>query len=131
MSTYRVGSGSKQITFETDINTFGLAASRAIVLNIQTNEPEITVGHSVNATGDIARKDIGTCDFLVGKRLSIMTKIDLLDDLPQRKKEAERLNAKYILDEGPDGLLSVSDPMKVISKDFKTVILYREFDLIV
>ena len=51
-------------------------------------------------------------------------------DLSLLKKEAERLGAKYILDEGPDGPLSVSDPMKVISKDFKTVILYRQFDLI-
>ena len=131
MSTYRVGSGTSQITLEVDINTFGLAASRAIVLNILSQDPETTVGHSLNATGDIPLKDIGTRDFLVGKRLSIMTKIDLLGDLPERKKEAERLSAKYTLDQGPNGPLSVSDPMKVISKDFKTVILYREFDLII
>ncbi len=129
MSNYRVGSGSSQITLEVDINTFGLAASRAIVLNILSNDPETTVGHSLNATGDIPRKDIGSRDFLVGKRLSIMTKIDLLGSLAERKKEAERLTAKYILHQGPDGPLSVSDPMKVIAKDFKTVILYREFDL--
>ena len=130
MSTYKVGNGSKQITLAADIDTFGLAASRAIVLDIHTSDPETTVGHSVDATGDISRVDIGVCDSLKNKRLSVMTKIDLVGDLPARKKEAQRLGAKYILDDGPEGSKSFSDPQKIISGDFMTVILFKTVDLI-
>ena len=130
MSTYKVGKGTKQITLAADIDTFGLAASRAIVLDIKTNDPEVKVGHSVDATGDISRTDIGTCEVLKGKRLSIMTKIDLVGDKASRKKEAERLGAKYILDEGAEGLQVFTDPDKEISDDGTTVILYKEIDFI-
>jgi hypothetical protein len=130
MSTYKVGNGNKQITLAADINTFGLAASRAIILDINTTDPEITVGNSVDATGDISRTDIGTCDTINGKRLSIMTKIDLIGDLEARKKNAESTGAKYFLDEGADGHKSFSDPLKEVSQDFTTVILFKTIDLI-
>ena len=130
MSTYKIGNGSKQITLAVDIDSFGLAASRAIIVDLNTNDPVITVGHSVDATGDITRTDIGLCDSLKNKRLSIMTKIDLIGSLDSRKKEAARLNAKYILDEGVEGSKSFSDAEKIISDDVTTVILYKEVDFI-
>jgi hypothetical protein len=130
MSTYKVGNGPKQITLAADIDTFGLAASRAIIVDIDTNEPALTVGLSVDATGDISNTDLGACDSLKDKRLSIMTKIDLIGDLDTRRKEADRLGAKYILDEGPEGLKSFADPVKVVSDDVTSVILFKEIDLI-
>jgi hypothetical protein len=130
MSTYKIGNGSKQITLAVDIDSFGLAASRAILVDVNTNDPEVTVGHSADATGDIARTDIGLCDALKNKRLSIMTKIDLIGSPGNRKKEADRLSGKYILDDGAEGTKSFSDAEKIISDDVTTVILYKEIDLI-
>jgi hypothetical protein len=130
MSTYKIGNGPKQITLAVDVDSFGLAASRAIIVDVNTDDPVITAGHSVDATGDIARTDIGRCDALQNKRLSIMSKIDLIGSLETRKKEAARLSAKYILDEGAEGSKSFSDGEKIIADDVTTVILYKEIDLI-
>ncbi len=130
MSTYKVGNGQQQIKFAADIDTFGLAASRAITVNLATNDPAVTVGHSLDATGDIPRKEIGTADSLAGKRLAILTKIDLVGDEDARKKESKRLTAKYFLDNGAAGYKVFDDPEKTISDDFFSVILYKEIDLI-
>ena len=130
MNTYHVGDSNGQITIAADIDTFGLAASRAIVLDLQIEESATTVGTSVDATGDISARDIGSAFLLAGKRLSVVTKIDLLGSEQDRQREAERLNGRYMIDNGADGLRIFIDPEKVFSDDGKTVILFFVIDLI-
>jgi len=129
MSTYNVGKGSQQIRLAVDIDTIGLAASRAIAVDLNSTDPATPVAHSDNATGDIAQKQIGTAKVLKNKRLSVLTKIDLIGDLDSRKKESERISGKYILDDGKDGHMVFDDPDKVVADDFTTVILFKQVDL--
>jgi len=129
MSTYKVGIQSQQIKLSVDINTFGLAASRAIVLDMASTAPGITVAKSQNATGDIPRKNIGTAVMLANKRLSILSKIDLVGSDEDNELEAGRVGAKYILDDGEEGHIEFDDPVKKIAADFSTVILFKVIDL--
>lgn len=129
MSTYRVGKGQQQIKLSVDITTIGLAASRAIVVDLNSNDPALPVAHSDNATGDIAQTKIGTAKSLKNKRLSVLTKIDLIGSIAEKKKESERLTGKYILDDGIDGHQIFDDPDKIVADDFSVVILYKEIDL--
>lgn len=131
MSTYKVGNGSQQIKLAVDIDTIGLAASRAIVVDLRSRTPAIAVAHSDNATGDIVQKQIGMATALAGKRHSIMTKIDLIgDDLDAKKIECDRLTGKYFLDFGEEGHKEFDDPIKTVATDFSTVILFKVIDLI-
>ncbi|MEP7239038.1 MAG: hypothetical protein ABI685_14260 [Ferruginibacter sp.] len=129
MSTYNVGKGSQQIRLAVDIDTIGLAASRAIVVDLNSTDPAVPVAHSDNATGDIAQKQIGKPKALKAKRLSVLTKIDLIGSEDERKKESERISAKYILDDGKDGHVVFDDGVKVVADDFTTVILFKQVDL--
>jgi hypothetical protein len=129
MSTYDVGKGSQQIRLAVDIDTIGLAASRAIIVDLNSADPAKPVAHSENATGDIAQKQIGTAKGLKNKRLSILTKIDLIGDPGDLKKECERITGKYILDDGKEGHVVFNDPQKVVADDFSTVILFKQIDL--
>ena len=131
MSTYQVGDGPTQIKLAVDLDTVGLAASRALVLDLNSSDPSITVGKSLDATGDIPRKDIGTAASLKNKRLSILTKIDLIaGSTADKKRESERLTMKYILEDGSQGHAAFTDPDKIVADDFSTVILFKEVDLI-
>src|SRR4051812_34529729 len=103
MNSYQVGSGTNNIILAADINTVGLAASRAIVLVVSGNDPGTPVAHSVDATGDIQTQSIGQPATLKGQRLSVFTKIDLLGpDAATRQQEAQNLGATYTLS-GGDG----------------------------
>lgn len=131
MSTYQVGNGTQQIKLAVDVaDIIGLAASRAIVVDLNSSDPSITVAKSLDAAGDIPRKDIGTAISLKNKRLSVLTKIDLIGSLEDRKKEAEKASAKYIFDDGDEGHTVFNDPEKTIADDFTTVVLFKEVDLI-
>jgi hypothetical protein len=130
MGTYKVGTGSQKIGLMVDIDTFGLAASRASVIDISTEDPSVSVGHSADATGDIQTVEIGTPQFLARKRLAVFTKIDLVGDPETRKKESERLGGKYILEHGADGRMVFTNADKTINGDFSSVLLYFEIDLI-
>ncbi len=113
-----------------DIDTIGLAASRAIIIDINSPGPGSPVAHSENATGDIAQKEIGNADAVKNKRLSILTKIDLIGDLEARKTESKRLTGKYTLSGGEDGLKEFNDPIKTVHDNFSTVFLHKPIDLI-
>jgi hypothetical protein len=130
MDTYQVGSGAQQINLAVDINTLGLAASRAIVLDLSLPAPALTVGVSSNATGDIQEREIGTADSLKNMRLSILTKIDLIGDQESNRAESERLTGIYSLNSGSEGFKMFDKPEKTVAADFSSVVLFQIIDLI-
>lgn len=130
MNTYQVGTGSPQIKLTVDIDTLGLAASRAVVFNTQTDEPSIKVGTSANASGDIAQTQIVVPGSLQNMRLSVLTKIEIIGDNDLKKKECQRLSGKYILDAGSEGHKVFDNPQKTIADDFSGVILNMYIDFI-
>lgn len=130
MEIYQVGNGLQQIKMAVDIDTFGLAASRAVVFDMATDDPSHNVGCSTNATGDISQTPIGQATSLQNKRLSVLTKIDLIGDASFKQKESERLGGKYILDDGTDGHKVFDNPEKTIANDFSSVILSMYIDFI-
>ena len=128
MATYQVGDGTQQINLAVDIDTFGLAASRAIVFDTATNDPTHKVGCSTTATGDIPQTPIGQAMLLQNKQLSVITKIDLNGDASFKQKESARLGGKYILDDGLDGHQVFDNPEKTVADDFSSVILSMFID---
>jgi len=130
MDTYRVGNGAQQINLAVDINTLGLAASRAIVLDLSSPAPALTVGVSTNATGDIQEREIGIPDSLKNMRLSILTKIDLIGDQASNSAESERLTGIYSLNNGAEGFKMFDKPEKTVAADFSSVVLFQIIDLI-
>ena len=130
MATYQVGNGTQQIKMAVDIDTFGLAASRAVVFDIATQDPSHKVGCSTNATGDISQTQIGQAESMQNKRLSVLTKIDLIGDASFKQKESVRLGGKYIIDDGLGGHQVFDNPEKTISTDFSSVILSMDIDFI-
>ncbi len=110
-NTYNIGSSQAPITLEAEIDTVGLAASRAIVLLVAGTDPGTAVAHSVDATGDIAQQSIGDYSTLKGMRLSVFTKISLTgDDQPTRATEAAAVGGTYTLTGGDGGAGSYSNP---------------------
>jgi hypothetical protein len=108
---YNIGSSTGQISLEADINTIGLAASRAIVLDTIGTDPGTAVAHSVDATGSIAEQNIGDNTALKGMRLSIFTKISLTgSDAVSRATEVAAIGGSYTLDGGDDGQKTYNDP---------------------
>ena len=129
--SYDVGKDPNRISLMVDIDTIGLAASRATVIDLASTDPATSVAHSVNATGDIAEQEIGTAKTLKNKRLSILSKIDLIGDKDENEKESKRIAVKYYLNGGKDGYLYFDDPVKVVADDFSTVFLLMQIDLTV
>jgi hypothetical protein len=131
METYRVGNGTTQISMSADISTISLAASRALVVDLNSSDPGKPVGHSADATGDISKREIGTADALRGQRLSIFTRIDILGSSPEeRKKEYERATGYYTLSGGTDGDRIFNSPDKSANTDYSTMILHQLIDLV-
>lgn len=129
MKTYKTGTGLQQVTLAVDIRTFGLAASRAFVMNPMTGGAPQSVAHSNNATGDIPPADIGVAAQLAGMRLGVFASVDLIGDQEARKKESETLGGSCFLDGGADGRREFSEPDKTVSPDYAKVTLYFEIDL--
>lgn len=120
---YNAGNGAGQVTLAVDISTFGLAASRAVVIDSSNNQT--TVAHSVNATGDIAQQQIGAANTLSGKWLRVLTKVDIVsNDQNERQQEYNNITAAYTLDGGADGnkVFNAADT-KTASDDFTTAFL--------
>ena len=130
METYKVGNGDQPIKLAVDIDTLGLAASRAIVLIVASTDTGKAVAHSKDATGDIAKKIIGKASELEGKRLSVFTRIDLIGTDEERKREAERTTATYQLEGGIDGNLKFGDSRKIVNDEFTRIFLHKPIDLI-
>ena len=134
MDSYKAGSGLLQILLSTDITTIGLAGSRATVFIPGSGNPSIPVAHSVDATGDIPVSAIGLPASLKGKRISIMSKIDLsiVGDREAREKEFNKLSSRYFLDGGPEHLRKFdASPDEVThSDDFNTVLIFKTIDIV-
>lgn len=112
-NTYNIGSITNQISLEADIDTVGLAASRAIVLDVNGTDRGTAVAHSVDATGAIAEQNIGDKSTLKGLRLSVFTKITLTgDDATGRATEADAIGGTYKLNGGDDGAKTFTNPTK-------------------
>ena len=130
MSTYQTGNGSQQINFAVDISTVGLAASRAITINLDSPAPGKPIAHSDNATGDIDAKDIGPAVELQGLRLSTVTRVDFWGSDEQRKAQYNSLSAKYILDGGNDGNKIYNDPKITVDAGYNVAIVSKNIDLV-
>jgi hypothetical protein len=131
METYPVGNGAIQISMSADISTISLAASRALVVDLNSSDPGKPVGHSADATGDISKTGIGTAAALRGLRLSIFTRIDVLgSSLEERKKEYDRATGYYSLSGGTNGDTNFNTPDKSANADYSTMILHQLIDLV-
>jgi hypothetical protein len=103
-NTYNIGNSTSQITLEADINTVGLAATRAFVLDVAGTDPGTAVAHSNDASGNLPPQPIGDFNLLKGKRLTVFTKISLTgSDATTRATEAQSVSGIYILSGGDDG----------------------------
>jgi len=129
MITYNIGNSTKQIKLTVEIDTIGLVASRASLLDLNSIKPSTSVGNSENATGNIPTRNIGKGNEIKNMQLSILSKIDLLGDLASRKKESARITGKYDLENGQEGHMTFGEPEKVVSDDFVTVFLLMEINL--
>ncbi|MBB5395476.1 hypothetical protein [Mucilaginibacter sp. AK015] len=130
MSTYQTGSGAGQISLAADITTVGLAASRAITIDLNSQEPGKPVAHSDNATGDIAQQQIGQAGQLRGLRVSIVTKVEFWGSADQRKAQYEALSATYTLDGGSAGAKTYNDPKITVDEGYNVAILSKNIDMI-
>jgi hypothetical protein len=128
MATYQLGDGDDLVTLIVDINTVGLAASRAIVIQVSPTSLGVAVANSVNASGDISRKNIGDRNNLKNKRLSILTKIDLWGDRQQREDQFNSITATYAVNGGIQGLTVFQTPQRSVDSDFRSVLLHQAVD---
>ncbi len=125
MSTYLVGTTTSSIRFHFDLTTIGLAASRAVLYD-ETNDNPVSVGTSVDATGDITWKTLVNAN-LPGRILTVLCKVDfsLLGDEKTRKKEFEKLKAVCGLDDGEEGSKRIDQPdHKIAADDFSVAHIY-------
>jgi len=131
MHTYNLGSGTQPIQLTVDVSTLGLAATRAILVDVNSTSPGVSVAQSIDATGDISITGIGLPDILKNKRLSIFTKVNLTGTDPDsRKKEFDGITATYVIANGADGQLTVSDPQKTVDDNFLSAMVIQHIDLI-
>lgn len=129
MDTYKVGNGNQHIRLTADISTLGLASSRAITIDLDSDEPGKAVANSDDASGDIMDKSIGSASSLAGKRLSILTRIDLFGTLEERKAEYKALTATYALEKGSDGKKDFIKPVKTAHQNYTRAFLHKRIDL--
>lgn len=131
MEQYNVGTGNEAIFLAVDISTLGLAASRAILVDVASSAPGTSVASSHDASGDIPSVLIGKAADIRNRRLTIVTKVDLIGkDYETRKKEFEQMTAKYDLKSGLGAEARFTNPEKKSDAEFQTGYLYMHIDLI-
>ncbi len=132
MEQYHVGTENEEISLAVDISTLGLAATRAILVEVASSLPGTSVASSHDASGDIPGVLIGKAADIINHRLTIVTKVDLIgNDYETRKKEFEQMTAKYELWAGVGTQTRFSKPDKKADADFQAAYLYMHIDLIV
>jgi hypothetical protein len=129
MDAYKVGSGNQHIRMTADIETLQLASSRAIAIDLNSDDPGKPVANSDDASGDIIDKSIGSASSLKGKRLSILTRVDLFGTLEERKAAYRSLTATYILERGTDGKKEFIKPTKTAHQNHTRAFLHKKIDL--
>ena len=131
MSTYKSGTTMPNILLNVDVNTIGVAATRASKRLTGASGGGISVAHSVDATGDIKNSDIGAAASLSGNSLIIATLINLLGDKTERKTEFAGLSATYSLSGGDEGVKNFADAdLKLHNADYTRVTLVKSISLI-
>jgi hypothetical protein len=130
MSTYQAGNATGQVSLTVDISTVGLAASRAITIDLNSSNPGKPVAHSENATGDIYTKEIGQAAALQNLRLSVVTQVDFWGDDAERKSQFDSLGAKYVLDGGTGGEQTYADPEVDVDASYRVAMVSKSIDLI-
>lgn len=134
METYKAGSGTSPISVSTDLRTIGLAGSRATLFVPGSDMPARPVAHSIDATGDIPVTVIGPASDVEGKRISIMSKIDLsiVGDTEAREREFNQLSASYYLEGGEEQSKEfIAEPEEIThAPDFMTALIYKAIDII-
>ena len=129
MDSYKVGSGNQHIRLTADIDTLQLASSRAIAIDLHSDEPGLPVASSDDASGDMIDKSIGSASSLRGKRLSILTRVDLFGTLEERKAAYKTLTATYTLERGKDGKKEFIKPTKTAHQNHTRAFLHKKIDL--
>lgn len=130
MNTYLVGNSAQPIILKVEVSTLGLAATRAILVDLNSSASGVSVGQSDDATGDIASSGIGTPLTIVNKRLSVFTRIDFSGgDTETRKLQFEQSKIHVALDNGTEGLKQFSDPEKTANEAFTSCFLTLHIDL--
>lgn len=125
-----MGTSQTPVFLTADIRTLGLAASRAILLHPELDIPPVTVAHSVDATGDIARTSIGFAKGVSGMRLSILTHINLIDSGVGLDQQVSGTSAVYLLEGQQSGRQPYSDPLIVVSADKRQISIHQTINLI-
>lgn len=130
MSTYKTGSTSPNVILDVDVDTIGPAATRASKRPTGSGGGGITVGYSVDATGDITKSSLGGASSLIGSTITIATTINLFGGDEEREREYERLQAVYILSGGDEGKKEFEVDLKLHNTDFSIVTLVKNISLI-
>lgn len=131
MSSYKTGTTSPNISLGVDIDTIGIAATRASKRLTGSADSGVAVAHSENATGDITNSDIGDAMSLSGSTLTVATFINLFGNQEERKAEFDKLSAIYSFSGGDDGAVEFSPPdLKLHNNDYTRVTLIINIDLI-
>lgn len=130
MDTYQVGNGVTSIKLSADIRTLHLAASRAITVDLTPPNDSKAVAESADASGDIQPKEIGTPQELRGRRLSVLTRIDLFGTPEERKAAYKNITAIYELSLGAEGQKQFINPDKTAHNNYNRVYLHKTIDLI-
>lgn len=129
MDTYQTGSGTGQISLKVDITTFAAAASRAIVIDLNSTAPGREVAKSDNVTGDIPTENIGRAADLQNLRLNINSQVQFWGDEAQRKSQFEDLGVKYVVDGGTDGEKTYADPEIDVDAEYTLARISKSIDL--
>lgn len=131
MEQYQTGTGDEIILLTVDISTLGLAASKAILVDLNSPATGVSVASSHDASGDISSVAIGKAADICQRRLSVITKIDLPGaDAAARQREFETLKARYTMSKAALGAAEFKNPEKKADAGFNTAYLYMHIDLL-
>jgi hypothetical protein len=131
MHTYTLGTGTEPIRLSVDISTLALAASRVLLVDLNSTSPGVSLALSADASGDILLTDIGLPETLRNKRLSIFTKVDITGSDPvERKKEFDGIQATCVISNGAGGEVTFSDPQKTVDDNYLSAMVIQLIDLI-
>ena len=131
MDTYQVGTNSPNIVLNVDVDTIGMAATRANKRPSGAGGAGTAEAASVDATGDITNAPLGGAASLEGNTLTVATAIQLFGDAKERKAEFNRLTATYALSGGDEGVKVFPTPdLKLHNTDFSRATLVKSIKLI-
>ncbi len=131
MDTYQTGDSSAKIKFATDVETWAMARTRALVIDVRSEKVVVSAA-SADATGDIPRSDLAPASLLNGKLLSVWTEIrlDIFPELEERKRQLHNTSVDYLLEGGVDGAKTFKPDSVVPLADYTKAIISKKIQLI-